>query len=121
MGDIWNFLRKYWKPDKDNVHTKEHEALDDEDKIVEDVLVISRYIFEKEKWQNIESIKCEDFYNCLAFFKDGSTKEYELDWHIGKDDNMKERFNELEAILDGCDQEYIVEQIEIKSKEYFSK
>ena len=94
---------------------------DDEDKIVEDVLVISRYIFEKEKWQNIESIKCEDFYNCLAFFKDGSTKEYELDWHIGKDGNMKERFNELEAILDGCDQEYIVEQIEIKSKEYFSK
>ena len=61
MGDIWDFLRKYWKPDKDNVHTEEHEALDDEDKIVEDVLVISRYIFEKEKWQILNQLNAKIF------------------------------------------------------------
>ena len=117
---MWSFLRKFWRSNESRVHTEEHESLDDEDKIIEDILEISAFIFRNEGWKNIERIECNDGYECLAYFHDGSKKEYQLDWYLRKDQDMKERMNEIEILWSQSDTDYISEELEIKSHEFFN-
>ena len=120
-GGIWGFLRKFWKPQESKVHTKEHEALDDEDKIIEDILIISAHIFKNEQWNNVEKIEAKNSYDCKAYFTDGSVQEYQLDWYLRGNDDLKERLNEIECLWYRSDENYILEELTSKSIEFFKK
>ena len=120
-GGIWGFLRKFFKSQESKVHTKEHEALDDEDKIIEDILIISRHIFKNEQWNNVEKIEARNSYEYKAYFTDGSVQEYQLDWYLRGNDDLKERLNEIECLWYQSDESYIFEELTNKSIEFFKK
>lgn len=95
--------------------------MDDEDKIIEDILIISSHIFKNEQWNNVEKIEVKNSYDCKAYFTDGSVQEYQLDWYLRGNDDLKERLNEIECLWYRSDENYILEELTNKSIEFFKK
>ena len=122
---VFSWLRNLFKQGDDGVHNDHHESLNDEDKIVEDYLEVSKFVIKKMKLNKVIGLDCnllKGTYNPIkAIMSDGSLVELDFDLYVHHDDaDMTERLMEIEAMISDCDKEYIQDKVIESSCNFYS-
>ena len=106
-----------------SVHTDEHEALDDEDKVVEDYLELAKYCAKYMKIRNVSYVQITEvnsFNPGYFVLDDGSKVEFDIDSCVRHNDqDLSERRCEIDCLYP-LDEDYIKEKVMETSKELFS-